>query len=54
LDEWEKSKAITAAVPHVAVALGSGNRSAGFRSKQQQQIDELERFIEEEKRRGNG
>ncbi|MEK3882394.1 winged helix-turn-helix domain-containing protein [Paenibacillus sp. PL2-23] len=50
-DEWEKSKAITAAVPHVAVALGSGNQSAGYKSKQQRELDELERLREEELRR---
>lgn len=47
-DEWEKSKAITAAVPHVAVALGSGNQPARYKSKQQRELEELERMREEE------
>ncbi|RJX40901.1 ArsR family transcriptional regulator [Paenibacillus pinisoli] len=51
LDEWEKSKAITAAVPHVAVALGSGNQKTGYKSKQQRELDELERLREEELKR---
>ncbi|MGI2294144.1 winged helix-turn-helix domain-containing protein [Paenibacillus sp. GXUN7292] len=51
LDEWEKSKAITAAVPHVAVALGSGNQRTGYKSKQQRELDELERLREEELKR---
>jgi DNA-binding transcriptional regulator GbsR (MarR family) len=50
-DAWEKSKAITAAVPHVAVALGSGNQPAGYKSKQQRELDELERLREEELKR---
>jgi hypothetical protein len=52
LDEYEreKSKAITDAVPHVAVALGSGNQP-GYKSKQQRELDELEQLREEELKR---
>jgi predicted transcriptional regulator len=50
-NEWAKNKvdeSITGAVPHVPVAIGSTPKL----TKQQQEIAELERFIEEE-RRGN-
>jgi hypothetical protein len=50
-NEWAKIKvdeSITGAVPHVPVAIGSTPKL----TKQQQEIAELERFIEEE-RRGN-
>lgn len=57
-DEWEKSKAITAAVPHVAVALGSGNQNVKpYRNKQQQRSNraaELRRRAEEERVRDQG
>jgi hypothetical protein len=53
--EWERYKqrqrAITGAVPHVPVTLGSGNTSAGYKSKQQRELDDLERLREEELRR---
>jgi transcriptional antiterminator len=51
--EWERRKvdeSITDAVPHVSVAPGSSPKL----TKQQQEIAELERFIEEERRRGSG
>jgi|SRR5690606_33029497 len=57
-DEWEKSKAITAAVPHVAVALGSDNqRTKPFQNKQQQRNNraaELRRRAEEGRLRDQG
>jgi len=56
LDEWSKSQvdeSITdGALPNRPVALGSSPQR-GRRTKQQEQIDELDRFIEEEKKRGN-
>ncbi|MNJ48870.1 hypothetical protein D3C77_440770 [compost metagenome] len=54
LDEWAKmqvDESITSAVPPVQVALGTSPQR-GRRTKQQEQIDELDRFIEEERRRG--
>ncbi|MFK4168190.1 hypothetical protein ACI2LM_18250 [Paenibacillus lautus] len=55
LDEWTKMQvddSITAAVPPVPVALGRSPQR-GYRNKKQTQMDELDRFIEEEKKRGN-
>ncbi|WP_339294372.1 hypothetical protein MKY82_22220 [Paenibacillus sp. FSL W7-1279] len=55
LDEWAKMQvddSITGAVPHVPVALGQSPQR-GYRNKKQAQMDELDRFIEEEKKRGN-
>ncbi|RJX40066.1 HTH domain-containing protein [Paenibacillus pinisoli] len=51
LDAWEKLKATTAAVPPAAVAPGSSPRRNGFISKQQQELNELERLREEELKR---
>lgn len=54
-DEWSKSQvdeSITdGALPNRPVALGPSPQR-GRRTKQQEQIDELDRFIEEERRRG--
>lgn len=55
LDEWTKMQvddSITVAVPPVPVALGQSPQR-GYRNKKQAQMDELDRFIEEEKKRGN-
>lgn len=56
LDEWSKSqvdKSITdGALPNRPVALGHSPQR-GYRNKQQAQIDELDRFIEEERNRGS-
>lgn len=55
LDEWSKSQvdgSITdGALPNHPVALGSSPQR-GRRTKQQEQIEELDRFIEEERKRG--
>ncbi len=55
LDEWSKSQvdeSITdGALPNRPVALGTSPQR-GRRTKQQEQIDEVDRFIEEERRRG--
>lgn len=55
LDEWSKSQvdeSITdGALPNRPVALGASPQR-GRRTKQQEQIDELDRFIEEERKRG--
>lgn len=55
LDEWSKSQvdeSITdGALPNRPVALGPSTQR-GRRTKQQEQIDELDRFIEEERKRG--
>lgn len=65
LAAWESFKAITDRVPVPAVALGEESITSGVpvpgvalgstmkRTKQQQEIYELEQFIEEEKSRGN-
>jgi len=57
-DEWEKSKAITAAVPHVAVALGSDNQKLKANPNKQQQRNiraaELRRRAEEGRLRDQG
>lgn len=50
LEAWETEKAITTPSPQGTVALGSPSPQR-YRSKQQQQLDELDRFIEEERRR---
>ncbi|GGH17088.1 HTH domain-containing protein [Paenibacillus segetis] len=55
LDEWNRmqvDESITGAVPHVPVAL-SPLPQRGYRNKQQAQIEELDRFIEEERKRGS-
>lgn len=57
-DEWEKSKAITAAVPHVAVALGSDKQEIKpYQNKQQQRSSraaELRRQVEEGRKSDQG
>lgn len=56
LDEWSRAQvdeSITGAVPHVPVALGQSPPAKGQRTKRQAQINELDRFIEEETKRGN-
>ncbi|QWU17355.1 HTH domain-containing protein [Paenibacillus sophorae] len=54
-DEWMKlqqEEPITGAVPHVPVTIGSPQPQR--KTKRQREFEELDRFIEEEKRRGNG
>ncbi len=43
--EWERNKTITAGVPSPPVALGSSRRPA--KSRNQLQLDELDKLIEE-------
>lgn len=50
LEAWEAEKAITTPSPQGTVALGQPPSHHGYRSKQQQQLDELMKIIAEEER----